>query len=264
MATRLVDLPRAGDLLQCDVDDQTTPPLSWGIELPSGIAEALVVKSGAIERLHRIGAFAGGVVVQHQGDTTQYSHSFSSINEDGTATAARSVATQKADLAKAFVRYQPGVGHTSTYGKAFVRHDLNRTEIASRVSDGIRQNVPREQVWAQVLDASLRASYAKAAQQHLLQSGLRGRFISLAPLIAPLQVTSFGMDWHNPSLLAVGMSGVGISYATMSATIKGLSMHKDMNPKDKRWSVLPCFMQPDRYALFRGTLATSKLVKVAN
>lgn len=260
-SVRVADLPKAGDLLSHDVETHDIPDLSWGVNLPEDMADSLAVNMRAIRRIHRVGAFAGGIVLEYQGERTEYSHSVVSVEPDGSATAGKSVVLHKADLAKPSIHYRSDIStDRRTYGKAAVTHDLNKAEMASLVSDGIRTGQTRPEAWADVLNASLKQSYVRAARQHLfLPSNRLAGTIAIVGAIetGPAVMMVSGMIQHDPNLIEVGASLAAISQIVPGVVAR--TMNADV--ADRRWSLIPFATQPDRFALTAGIVATSRLVK---
>ncbi len=261
---RVADLPLVTELNQSDVTDHELPPLSWGVTLPDGVAESLVVNTTAIRRIHRVGAFAASIVSEYQGDTTEYSHNITSVGMDGSATAGRSMVTRRAELGRAEIHYRPDVGPNVTYGMAVVRHSVNRAEIASRISDEVRVGTPRPEAWASVLDASLRESYEKAAREHLLRLGGSAPRIAIVTMLGPAMAAIGGLETQNPVLVGSAVGVIALANFAQYAESMELSRHLGKNPIDKRWSIIPGKTQPDRYALTRAALATHRLIKPIN
>ncbi|GEM_PF-5853166 len=258
---RVVDLPKAGDLLSRDVETHDIPDLSWGVNLPEDMADSLAINMRAIRRIHRVGAFAGGIVMEYQGERTEYSHSVVSVEPDGSATAGKSVVLHKADLAKPSIHYRSDVlTDKHTYGKAAVTHELNKAEMASLVSDGLKTGQTRPEAWADVLNASLKQSYVRAARQHLfLPPNRLADTIAIVGLIetGPAVMMASGILQHDQNLFEVGASLAAVSQIVPGVVAK--IMNADV--ADRRWSLIPFSMQPDRFALTAGIVATSSLVK---
>lgn len=160
-------------------DDQAA--FTWDFDLPPSVdTERIELNVLKIKQIQKIAHFSSSHVIGYQGETTQITPGINGINNNGTATASRSISvikaqTQKSNLEDEFndARFMLSHGTTET------THRLNKAEIVARVVDlKSQKGIDSNHAWAKELNTVLNDSIRSAAKAHLLRGNKPRRMLS--------------------------------------------------------------------------------------
>lgn len=251
------NLPTQFDVEQpSSISELVVPELVWDFPLPPHVdRERMMVNMSRLHKLHMVGAIASSRVMSYDGEVTTSIPNLVGINPDGSAMAGglsmvnEVEASQSERSSYEFQGERLGVVH-STLGKAFLVHSINKPEIASQVSDLTQEkDKSSEEAWAICLDRAIRQSMREGAYKHLMRSG---------DALSVLLGAGIGL-----SCLAV--SGVEIAggqtpefvgaYAFLQAfpSVIQLNIKRRFGGRmpyfNRRFSIVPFGLQPDRYVM---------------
>lgn len=231
---------------------------------PSVDAARLRLNMDALKRYHRVGAMSSGIVLEYQGDTTDFTPDVSGINADGSAIASRAGVLKKADKSKPAVIDPLDIPRYASreFGKPVVVHRLNKPEMAQNISDGVcNRGQTREEAWAQQIDASLRDSFRRAGRKHLKRRadllaanvdyvicGAVGAFMAADAASGHVPISG-ALAWAGGQGVITGVQAAWLKRDTGSTHLS-----------EKRWSLLFSQHQPDRYLALKGLSRVYPLV----
>lgn len=263
MKTPVTELPTFD---QFDFNDHT---LSWNFKFPEVVdAERIVVNTGLLRTIQRIGSIGSSHVYEYNGDTTQVSLGVNGVDQQGTATASRALTVKKAETQKSSVVDDlPIKDLMKDYFKAHSVHRVNKSEVLSNVVDKIRESggkASREELWANEIDTAFRASMRESLIVHLMNriDLRRQAFYSMVYASNASSILSSAMIGD------MSISGVAMTTTTATAalfvgadTLMNKKLYGQTFLADRRWS-LAFFggWQPDRYLAATALLYTSPLV----
>src|SRR5665647_842313 len=180
----ITELPHVEDISIENFIDGDVPSLVWGLNVPASVdAERLVINMAALQRYQRVGAIGSSVVLEYQGEQTEFTPGVSGINADGSAIATSAGTIKKADKSKSDVIDPIGIPQYAAqeFGKPVILHYLNKAEMAQNISDIVRnRGQSHEEAWASQIDVSLRDSFRKSGREHLVGRDGRWRYLDYA------------------------------------------------------------------------------------
>ncbi len=262
----IANLLNLADVDPVDILDHALPPVIWNMYTPPEIdTDRIILNVSAVQRYHRVGAMSSSIVIEHQGDRTEFTPGVSGINPDGSAIATRAGVVQKADKSRTAcldpLDIPPSVRHI--FGKPIVVHSLNKPEMAQNISSLVRSGKSREAAWANQLDAGLRDSFRRAGKEHLMNRQPK--------LFNHLDYSLFGiwggsiandtLSGHATAFNAILWTSIQAAFTGWEAVnLKRLtgSTHIDQ----KRWSLFFSGQQSDRYVALYGLSRVSRLITV--
>jgi hypothetical protein len=259
----LSSLPNGSEASMQEVFDGQVPVI-WEVPLPPHLdTERMQINLTSLRFMQRTAAFAGSLVKEYIGEVSE-SHSVVGINPDGSALAGKTKSVHKAQLSRSgYVdQFNFPDRNKPEYGKPVAVHSLNRPEVVDRVID-LKQDGKQtdEGAWAKVLDASLRESMRQGAKRHLIKQGSPiNRFMGAA--------TAFNVEWGAQEM-AAGQAPIGLcvyvgGHALVSLLDSMIMKIRFGDPmvSERRWSLLPYGMQPDRYAILNAVSRKPGLISV--
>lgn len=251
--TSVADLPSVRDYTPLDFLEANVPPLVWGMNLPASIdAERVVVNMDALHRYQRVGAIGSSLVLEYQGDQTEFTPGVSGINGDGSAMATKAGTIKKADQSQAEILDPITLPSfvVKEFGHPLMLHRLNKAEMVSKISDDVRaKGLSREEAWAKQLDASFRDSFRRGGSKHL-----KDRIGSLAVLDYTLfsylgATVSLEVATGDALALAISTGAWAGFHAAITTAQAALLKHTtgSTHLREKRWSMFYANHQTDRY-----------------
>ena len=227
--------------------------MSWDFSLPPTLdTERIFLDQRRLRRLQTVAAFSSNHVSEYRGDRSEYDIAIAGIHADGTAIAGRAKRIKEAETGRS--RIQSDNLDRSLmidHFKASAFHELNRTEISSRVADTVSERgISREKAWVQELNNALEGSINAAASKHLVErSSVERRMTQTATVIVLVgSATRFAIDGDPWASVPIGgLASLWITRIGLTGLINkkkyGTSLISEL-----RWSINPyASWQPDRY-----------------
>jgi len=242
------------------LDDENA--LAWQVDLgPYVEADKIGLDVGRTRRTLRAAGFGALVVKDYFGEQSEFDMSGASVsgmNADGSAVGTGSATSRKSETEKTHVRS----AGDSQLDKAFrwptAEIAVNRTEVASRISDRVRKGRTREQAWTTELDHSVRQGLRRAALAKYKGDFTENQFESFLSML-------------NASLLAydavtANVGGVGVMTAIYGVSAGVGLLHNKLNTGETqlqrlRLSMFSYGVQADRMALGGMLAAGQRLVR---
>jgi hypothetical protein len=259
----IADLPRLSDVPEpADVSAFILPPLVWDLELPSHVdQERLVVNMSLLAGLHRVGAIACSGVGGYNGETSQTLPSIVGLNADGSAVAGGLATSKRAEGSRSKQQgYNFNVGFVNTcIGQGIIAHRLNQSEIASQVADLVREkDKSSEAAWSTCLDRALRQAMREGAYGHLMKKGnTADRLSGVACPSLVFLPTAVEASQAIPGIISYGI--LQTIPTILQAIVK--KQYGKLAYFDRRFSIFPWGVQPDRYAMVNALSRVPKLIK---
>lgn len=244
--------------------------MSWDFSLPpSADTERIAVDSRALRRVQSVVGFLSNHVREYVGDRSEYEVSITGINADGSATAGKAKMAKKAETNQTFlvdeIDDDPYDELMKNYFMTSPLHRFNRTEIASRVVDVVReQGVVREKAWANELNDAFVDSMNGVAYKHLIRrDSLNSRVIDSLTLTALIPINAVLNS--DPLLISIGIaSGYGMMSAVNFAKDSFINKYRygESFFLNRRWTIQPFGdWQPDRYLATVALNSVSPLIR---
>jgi hypothetical protein len=241
------------------------------MDLPPHVdTERIMVNVSRLKFIHRAGAIAADLVMGYEGDVTETTPNIVGVNADGSAIAGKSGVTKKAEKSKTNLidPYEvesaydgPLADYNATFGRTALVHRLNKPELASEVSDLVQHDgKSSEAAWAQVLDGAVRSSMREGGRQHLLY-----RSTAFTKVLAG--VTATNIAWFISGAVSLQPSAIDsfcgsvYMFAQMAPALKQRFMQRQGVDLERRLSIVPYDMQPDRYLAVDGLTRLPGLIK---
>lgn len=242
------------ELLTSDSIQEAT--LTWGLNPGSYVdAERIVVDTAHMRRVARVGGLGRVSVGEYQGYRTQTETAITGIgtfSPDGNATATGVVTRATAERQRVTL-VRPEEKLAKEYQQPVARIDINRPEVASRVSDRIAGQATTEKAWSQELDLALRFGLWGASKNNLTNETAMG---SAASSIAFCNLP-LALQGNTTSLITYGsIYGTFLLFGALQNKEETGSFHL----RRLRFSLFPGNFQLDRLAVGGAMLATRRLV----
>lgn len=242
--------------------ERVTPdlPMVWDFQLPPHVdAERLQINVSRLRLLHRIGAFAASLVTSYNGEVSEYTPGITGINADGSALVGKAGVAKKSDKSKGAYADIADEYCNENFGTTVAVHQLNKPELASQVADRKQASeISEEKAWANQLDEALRHSMRQSARDHLTRRNYAGlRAVGYWNGVYGVLGTIGAIAEVRPTI------GLGV-YAFLQTVpeLERAARIKFFNENpNRRFSLFPSIVQPDRYAAVNGLARVSGLVR---
>ncbi|MDB5184593.1 MAG: hypothetical protein JWN38_401 [Candidatus Saccharibacteria bacterium] len=156
------------DLAEATAQEESPYDVDWHFAMPPSVdTERIQLNISRLDMLSRIGGIGSNVVRGYQGDVSQYTPGIGGVNADGTAMASRAVSVTKAQTRNTGSSRDHDI-LPAHYDTITADHAINRAEMASQITDKIREGTTPEKAWAQLLDSELRGSVRTAGIRFLV------------------------------------------------------------------------------------------------
>ena len=215
----------------------------------------------AARRLMRVGGIGAAVISAHQGEQSSIqvnATGVTGINADGSATGTGSASVAKAKTHELDVtsldqnRFYP-----AQWGLARVA--INRTELASLISDDVRRGRTRDDAWARQVDRSVRKGLVEAAAKVLVKDPWENRTVKYGTF---LHGGIVAQNLLAGSIVGATTLTVMLQASTyMGAALVNKRHEGDMDLRDIRLGLLPYGFQPDRLAIAAIMGNTRRLIR---
>jgi hypothetical protein len=235
-------------------EDMPDRPLYWGIELePHVDAERIQVHEGRMRRMLQVSGLRSLIMKEVAvGDDFQPAMTY---------------------------RRRPIASYENTLSITAGEHDvmkdfrwptltatLDRGTALQAVADRRERLHDDTLAWGAVLDATTRKSLAGAAKEVMFPTSTFGEKMNALSqsVMCSFYVTNipnYTPDFKNGLALQAAAAGV-YGIFTAGSVIANKKMSGSSHIGDKRWSLWPVDIQPDRYAVARGMIAAQHLIKV--
>lgn len=240
--------------------------VSWDFTLPPSVdIERVCIDMKALNRTQKISALSSNHIREYVGDRSEYDIAIAGINSDGTAIAGKAKLSKKAETDQSVllddITGEFGSSVMQNYFKARAIHKLNKTEIASRVLDGIRdRGMLREKAWTFELNNALVKSVNDSARNNLMKRSSKShKLLSAAGLTPGVLFITQDILLGRPeaaALVGVALGIAGVFVVSMDSLANKMAYGESLL-SERRWSVLPVSgWQPDRYV---ATLALNSI-----
>lgn len=215
----------------------------------------------AAQRLMRVGGIGAAIISAYQGEQSSIQVDGTSImglNSDGSATGTGSASVTKADTHEVDVM---GLDQNRLYPARWglARLAINRTELASRISDDVQRGHTRDDAWARQVDRVVRKGLVSAAAKVLVKEplehpvGWAGMFVHASVLTYILLAGS--------AVGAVMYTGLKQGLTYLTAAMANKRLYGDMDLRSIRLGLFPYGVQPDRLAIAALMGKTQRLIR---
>ena len=231
--------------------------IAWQFE-PSRSAdqERIGLHTNRLRRILRMGGLGEVVIRGYYGDQTTYNttvDSISTINEDGSTTGIGKATVARAETQRSSLEEIHTLPTSYRWPTATI--ELNRNELADRISNAVHRGGDANKAWAQEMDYALRRGLLSVLRRKnvkdltaSLQDGL------LSATGAVMAIPPYHWMWQG-TVLAVA-HGLTFFNDSMQLSIDTGSAQFDK----KRLSIFAGGIQYDRWALASGMLAAQRLI----
>jgi hypothetical protein len=229
-------------------------PIAWRLDPgPNYNPEKIGINLQATESLARFIGLGRVVVLGYQGEQSQIQTNKVTVtgaNSDGSATGAADISVTRGETHRvSFIDEDPAAPPQCRWPTALI--DINRAELASRVSDHIRLGADREPAWSRNVDELLRRGLVTAAWSNLVGKPLGPEAIIQAGIVEGLFMSGD----------ARGVALGGLVF--VSSTYVPAFMYRRRFDREARvrHSMLPAGLQLDRFVIGCSRIGMSRIVR---